>query len=63
MCKTSHKLYIEVMTSLVIDGVAWWTGSGEPYRPLPVPDPKEDVLDVEATQGSDDAEDARIWRG
>ena len=43
-CKTSHKLYIEVMTSLVIDGVAWWTGSGEPYRPLPVPDPKEDPM-------------------
>ena len=43
-CMTSKKLCIEVMTSLVLDGVAWWTGSGKPYRPLPVPDPKEDPM-------------------
>ena len=29
----------------------------------PGPQGGPDVLDVEATQGSDDAEDARIWRG
>ena len=37
-CKAAYKLFCEVTVSFVSDGVAWWTGSGEPFRPLSVPD-------------------------
>ena len=43
-CKTSNNLCMEVMTSLVLYGVAWWTGSGKPYQPLPVLDPNKDPM-------------------
>ena len=40
-CKTLDHLFVEASKSLVCNGIAWWTGSGQPYVPPPLPDIKE----------------------